>query len=332
MRNVFSLREPLIAGIVCTASLSAAFAQTAHRPSDLQLLVRVQTVIRNEPAFAGMTITPSVAHGVVSLNGTVPSQAAKMLASNEAAGVGGVRTVINNLNVATAVPAPIPAPPSVSSAHEPLAASPVSSPVSSLVSRKVTLPPGSVISVRLEDEINTKTAKANDTFRGTTASATVQDGFILIPTGTPVTGRIIDAKQAGHFTGQAQLSIELVSLKLPAPGAPQAVLLVTDPLSNEASGRGKNTAEKTGGGAAVGAIIGALAGGGTGAAIGAASGGAFGAGTNAVTRGKQIDLKAEQLLQFHTAAPLEVTVQLRNGTQVTPPAAGPALETRSEQQ
>ena len=79
-----------------------------------------------------------------------------------------------------------------------------------------------------------------------------------------------------------------------------------------------NTAEKAGGGAGLGAIVGALAGRGRGAAIGAGSGGGLGAGINAVTRGKEIDLKPEQLLQFRTAAPFEVTLMLQNGKQVMP--------------
>src|SRR5260370_12805884 len=37
---------------------------------------------------------------------------------------------------------------------------------------------------------------------------------------------------------------------------PQDVSLLTQPLSNKTQGRGTNTAEKTGGGAALGAIIG----------------------------------------------------------------------------
>jgi len=94
---------------------------------------------------------------------------------------------------------------------------------------------------------------------------------------------------------------------------------VSQGLSSKAAGRGTNTAAKAGGGAALGAVVGALAGGGAGAGIGAASGGALGLGANLLTHGKEIDLKPEQLLQFRTAAPLNVTIMLHNGHQVVPP-------------
>ncbi len=153
----------------------------------------------------------------------------------------------------------------------------------------------------------------------------VQQGYIVIPAGTPVTGRVVEAKAAGHFTGMAELSLELTSVHLNTPHGPQEVSVLTTPLSSKTVGRGTNTAEKTGGGAAVGAIIGALAGGGSGTAIGAVSGGALGAGTNAVTRGKEIALNPEQLLQFRTGASLDVTVTLRNGQQLPPSIPSPAL-------
>lgn len=67
--------------------------------------------------------------------------------------------------------------------------------------------------------------------------------------------------------------------------------------------------------------MGAVAGGGTGAGIGALSGGALGGGSNGFSRGKEIDVKPEQLLQFRTSAPLDVTVVLVDGKQIVPPAA-----------
>lgn len=344
-----------------------AVAQTRKaQPTDAQVLAKVQAVLSNEPAFAGMTITPTVSHGTVSLDGSVTSEAAKVLASTEIANIAGIRTVLNNLNIGpdAAAVAPVPQPLSVP-------APPATVPVrraSPLVVKNIVLQPGTVIPVRLNDEISTKTAKTNDPFQGTTASAILQGDYTLIPTGTPVTGRVILAKSAGRFTGKAELSLELVSVRLPvlngrdasnpmgatpesmpgatmpspaasfanvapassgssAPGA-QDVSIPTDPLLSAADARGKNTAEKTGGGAALGAVIGALTGGGAGAAIGAVSGGALGAGSNAVTKGDQIVMQPEQLLQFHTAAEVQIPVTMRNGKQVNLPPAQPVLATR----
>ena len=83
--------------------------------------------------------------------------------------------------------------------------------------------------------------------------------------------------------------------------------IINWPQQQLANGRGKNTAAKTGGGAALGAIIGALAGGGKGAAIGAVTGGGVGAGVNGVTRGQQVQIPSETLVSFHLQSPISVT-------------------------
>jgi hypothetical protein len=165
----------------------------------------------------------------------------------------------------------------------------------------VTLAQGTTIPIRLTDEIDTKTAKAGDTFHATTAANIMLTGYTVVPSGSPVTGRVIDAKAADRLSGSAELAVELVSLRLTTPNGPQEVSVVTQGLSSKGAGRGTNTAAKTSGGAALGAVVGALAGGGAGAGIGAASGGALGLGTNLFTHGKEIDLKPEQLLEFRTA-------------------------------
>ena len=309
----------------CSISILASIAQAqthkASPPGDQQIRIQIDTIVHNEHAFDGMSITPTVAHGVVTLSGTVSSQAAKVLASAEIANVDGIKTVLNNLNVVggavTSRPPMIPMQPP---------------PAQGLTGPKIiSVAQNTVIPIRINEEITTKTATANEAFHGTTASAVVQNGYTVIPTGTPVTGRVVDAKAAGHFTGMAELTIELVSVRLNTPTGAQDISVVTTPLSSKAAGRGTNTAEKAGGGAAFGAIIGALAAGGSGAAIGAASGGALGAGTNAVTRGKEIDLKPEQLLQFRLGSSLDVTVNLRGGQQIQPTVAAPVLSTRPDE-
>ena len=72
-------------------------------------------------------------------------------------------------------------------------------------------------------------------------------------------------------------------------------------------GRGKNTAEKVGGGAAVGAILGGIFGGGKGAAIGAAAGAGVGAGANAVTKGQEVSLPSESIVRFRLTNAISIT-------------------------
>lgn len=196
------------------------------------------------------------------------------------------------------------------------AAQPYSGP-SVTSTRTLVLPSGTLLPIRLSDEINTATAQPNQVFHGELVHAVRYDGYVVIPRGTIFVGRVISAQAAGRFAGYAQLSIELTSFTINGPDGPQRVSVITEPISSEGEkGRGKNTAEKAGGVALFGAIVGALAGGGKGAAVGALAGGAVGAGLNA-KRGQEIDLKPEQLLQFTTSDTTVVTIYLHNGEQIT---------------
>jgi len=296
-------------------SMGAQTGKAAPKPTDTQIEGNVQAAL-NDPAFRGSSIFSNVKGGVVTLNGNVRSEAEKELASQDLATITGVKTVLNNLSVVDDTPKPDVAPVQPAGPSGP---------------KVVTLAEGTTIGVRLMDEVNTKTAKARDTFRGTTASNLTLLNYTVIPSGTPVTGRIVEAKPAGRLSGAAELTIELVSVRLNSESGPQDVSLNTQQLSIKAAGRGANTAEKAGGGAAFGAVVGALAGGGAGAGIGAASGGALGLGANVFTHGKEIDLKPEQMVQFRTSAPLDVPIMLKNGKQVQPAPGAASLQARPNQ-
>lgn len=305
--------------VLCAALPVAGYAQT-HQPTDREILIKVSRTLADEQAFNGMTIIPSVSRGVVTLTGNVTSYAAKVLASTEISGIDGVKTVLNNLDVVPAgqappAPAPAPEPPPAPASQQGPPPPPSTQEYTSMQS--VNLPAGTSLPVRLVEEINTKTAKAGDLFHATVLSDVTADGFVLIPHDSVLIGRVISAQSAGRFTGYPELSLELTGFVLNTPNGPQRVGLITDPLSSKGKGRGKNTAEKAGGGAALGAIIGAIAGGGTGAAIGAVAGGGLGAGTN-IKRGQEIDLKSEQLLTFKTNSAASVPVYLDNGSQIIP--------------
>jgi hypothetical protein len=174
------------------------------------------------------------------------------------------------------------------------------------VIKLITLDAGTVVPVRITETLDSKTAQPNDVFHGSVAGDLGSQGVIVIPRGAPVMGRIVDAREAAHFKGNSMLSLELTELT--ARG--QNVTLVTDTYSKEGEGRGKNTAEKVGGGAALGSIIGALAGGGKGAVIGGLAGGAAGTGVNAATRGQQTVIPTETLINFRLQSPITVKVTI----------------------
>ena len=156
------------------------------------------------------------------------------------------------------------------------------------------------------DTLDSETAKPGDTFRATLNSPVQVDGRVVIPADADVFGRVVDVHAAGRFQGSGLLTIEITKVGFNGRTYP----IHTDQWSKQTEGRGKGTAEKVGGGAALGALIGALAGGGRGAGIGAAVGAGAGGVTQAAIKAAQIKLGPESLLTFHLAQP--VTVQPSN--------------------
>ena len=196
-----------------------------------------------------------------------------------------------------AAAAPVPPPPAAPALPDAPPAPPKP------VAKTVILAEDTVIPIRMIDALDSENAQQGQSFRGTLAGDLIADGMVALPQGTLVTGRVVDAKDAAHFKGSALLSLELTAIDTRGRSIP----LVTDTYTKEGPGRGKNTIAKTAGGAALGGIIGALAGGGTGAAIGAVAGGGAGAGVNAVTRGQQVQIPSETLVNFHLQSPVTVT-------------------------
>ena len=78
----------------------------------------------------------------------------------------------------------------------------------------------------------------------------------------------------------------------------RTVPLVTADYELTGKSKGASTARRTVGGAALGSIIGAIAGGGKGAAIGAGTGAGVGAGSEIITKGDQVKIPSETLLDF----------------------------------
>jgi hypothetical protein len=128
------------------------------------------------------------------------------------------------------------------------------------------------------------------------------EGDVVIPAGYDVEGHVVDVKSAGKFAGKSVLVLELDRMSVGG----KSYNIQTDQYKREGSSRGVNTAEKVGAGAGIGAIIGAIAGGGKGAAIGAAAGGGLGGGIQAATKGQQIKLPSETVLNFTLQAPVTV--------------------------
>ena len=136
--------------------------------------------------------------------------------------------------------------------------------------------------------------RVGQTFAGSMDQPVTMGGETIIPRGADVVVKLVDAKESGKLTGRAELTLDLMSVKVDG----RMVDIDTQSVSRESDSRGQRTAKVAGGAAAVGAVIGAIAGGGKGAVIGAGAGGAAGVGAEEVTKGQHVKVPSETRLTF----------------------------------
>ena len=158
----------------------------------------------------------------------------------------------------------------------------------------VTIPAGTRISVRTIDRIDSTKNQVGDRFQASLEEPLTIDGNVVVAKHADVYGRLAESKKSGTFTGRSQLQLELTGIVVNG----QTVAVVTGEYELTGKSRGASTAKRTIGGAAVGSIIGAIAGGGKGAGIGAAVGAGAGAGSEIITKGDQVKIPSETLLDF----------------------------------
>src|SRR5689334_11752222 len=336
--------------LVSLAMLAVGCSRIGTRP-DAQVASDVQNKINGDSNIPDKQLNINANNGVVTLTGTVASDAARNAAANDAAQVEGVKTVVNNLEVAPASasadqnaqpqnqanfnppppmrearrPSPstrtrtshsssgsssgdnglrttVPAESSSGNSNDSASNLP-STPPPPAVPQKITVPSGTQLSIRLNDEVNSEKAQVGDVFHGSISSPVAIDDQTAIPTTADVEGRVVDVKSAGRFAGQSVLTLELTTLRMNG----KTYSLQTSQWTKSGNGRGKSTAAKVGGGAAVGAVLGGIFGGGKGAAIGAAAGAGAGTGVSAATKGQQIILRPEAVIAFQLQGPVTVT-------------------------
>ena len=171
--------------------------------------------------------------------------------------------------------------------------------------RKVSVPAGIMLAVRLTDHVSSDKSQAGDRLEGTLDTPVVVGGKIVADKGTSVIGRVVRVRKAGRMTAPSELVLELVELVCPT----DRVAIQTDPIerSGETSSHTGDVVA-IGSTAALGTALGAIFGGGKGAAIGAAAGGAVGAGGALGAKGKSTAVKSEAVLMFRLRSPATVTV------------------------
>jgi hypothetical protein len=362
--NAFRTLSAIAAGCVALAlSLTIGGCKSSTPPvNDDTLSTQLQARLFSDQNLSGQPpIQASVSNGVATLSGTVTSDTARSIASGDAAQVEGIRTVVNNLVVqvppaataTTAAPAPIrsepvrkpsasipqhaavrppapvvrntPAPQPQPEQRTPVQESQIQTPPPppTPARHEITLPSGTSIPVRITQTLDSASTQTGDKFTGAIASDIIVDGMVVLPQGTPVTGHVDAVQDAAHFKGSSLLTVSLSSISRKG----ERIDVATEAYTKQGEGRGKNTAEKVGGGAAVGAILGGIFGGGKGAAIGAAAGGGVGAGANGVTRGQQVQIPSETVVRFKLSDP--IIIHVTNGLNSSD-TYGPGLERRNQ--
>ncbi|HKT11390.1 MAG TPA: BON domain-containing protein [Terriglobia bacterium] len=317
----------LFMGMLVVAMGLATCSQVRN---DADVTADVQARIQQDAALQAASITVQTNSGVVVLSGNVENGAARSLAENVARQVDGVKAVVNNLQVASAavkLPStqprqaarpggakrsskqkPAMKPAQAAAAESQTAAVPPASPVAAAQPAqaapvKITIPEGTNLTVRLIDPVDTARNKEGDTFRASLDSPVVIQDKTIVPKNANAEVKLVSARSAGHFKGTSAAVLVLSSLTVGG----KAYDVQTGEFSKTGASRGKRSAIVVGGGSALGAVVGAIAGGGKGAAVGAAAGAGAGAGVQALTKGQQIKLPSETLLEFQLKAPLTVT-------------------------
>ena len=180
----------------------------------------------------------------------------------------------------------------------------------------VTIPEGTIVTVRTIDSIDSSVNRTGQTFRASLDAPIVVGDRVVVPKGLNVNLKLVDASSAGKFKGRSELTVSLDNFTYQG----KTYQIASSDVQEKGGSRGKRSAEVIGGGAVLGAIIGGLAGGGKGAAIGAGAGAGAGTVVQAVTHGEKVKIASETRLDFTLHDPVNVTYFPRKSSYATPPA------------
>ena len=181
-------------------------------------------------------------------------------------------------------------------------------PSNQAVPPELTLPAGTILTVRTTEPLSSDRNRSGDAFSATLEQPLVAQGWVVARIGQVVQGTVATAQPAGRGPKAAsQLGLELSELALvDGSQMPIRTELIQSSAGAPSHARDVGIVGTTTG---TGAVIGGIAGGGEGAAIGAAIGAAAGVVGILSTPGRPTEIAPETVLTFRLQDPVTINTQ-----------------------
>jgi hypothetical protein len=251
--------------------LVSGLAACSRTPSDESLNQALQAKFYAEPQLKAASIQVTVSKGEATLSGEVENDVVRQKAVELAGFTPGIKKVNDSIKVRPVV----------------------------IISA------GTEIQVKMIDSINSKTSQVGSLFHSSLYTPITVGNQVVIPQGTDVYLKLVNAKSAGSIKGSSELEVVLDHLIVQG----QSIQLNSSRVRQKSASRGKQTATRTVIGGGAGAIIGGMIGGGKGAAIGAGVGAGGTLAYQALTKGPEVRIPAQTRLTFTLAEPFQVPLQ-----------------------
>ena len=163
----------------------------------------------------------------------------------------------------------------------------------------ISIPAGTRLQVRMVEGIDSKNHKVGQRFIAKLETNLMAGDEVVVPEDATVYVRLVESKSAGRTSGKSELMIELTEVVV--AGTPYPML--SDDYSVAGKSETKKTTKRIVRGVGLGAAIGAITGGPAGALRGVGTGTGVNLGISLMTKGEQVSIPAETLLEFRLTQP-----------------------------
>ena len=163
----------------------------------------------------------------------------------------------------------------------------------------VTVPAGTLITVRLIDSIDADLTGVGERFRASIDDPIVVGSQVLVPRYAAATVQVMRVEQSGALKGSDEVALKIYDITVNG----RSYHVATNYAELQGEGKGRKTIRNTAVGGVGGAVIGGIFGGKKGAAIGTGVGAGTGLAVSAA-RGTKLKIPSETRLKFVLRAPL----------------------------